>query len=65
MITLTDTAEQVTQASQAVLLPSLADWAMDLNKLDTHLVPSILSRIESCLDVSIFWTSCYQLYIFV
>lgn len=51
MITLSDSSERVSQASQSVLLPSLADWAMDLDKLDSHLVPSILSRIESALDV--------------
>ncbi|EDO33912.1 predicted protein, partial [Nematostella vectensis] len=52
MITLNDATDHVVRAAQHVLLPALADWSMDLNKLESHLAPSLLQSINKSLDVN-------------
>ena len=42
--------ERVVAAAQAVLLPALAVWAVELHKLHTHLMPTFLTKLTQMLD---------------
>jgi hypothetical protein len=44
--------ERVVAAAQAVLLPALAVWAVELDKLHAHLIPTFLAKLSTMLEAN-------------
>lgn len=47
-----DPSERVVSATHQVFLPAYAAWTTELGNLQSHLIPTLLNKIEKLLRVS-------------
>lgn len=50
-----DPSERVVSATHQVFLPAYAAWTTELGNLQSHLIPTLLSKIEKLLRVNILF----------
>ncbi|XP_076868993.1 RAB11-binding protein RELCH homolog isoform X2 [Brachyhypopomus gauderio] len=50
LLSLGDQSERVVSATHQVFIPAFAAWTTELGNLQSHLIPSLLSRIEKLLQ---------------
>ena len=52
MRTLEDPCEEVAFEAKQMLLPVVGIWALELGKLESHLLPALLNSLKGILQVS-------------
>ena len=50
-----DPSERVVSATHQVFLPAYAAWTTELGNLQSHLIPTLLNKIEKLLRVNAFF----------
>lgn len=50
-----DPSERVVSATHQVFLPAYAAWTTELGNLQSHLIPTLLSKIEKLLRVNVLF----------